>query len=148
MTKVQLEQEVRKLKAEAAERVGYVERRTESWWKTLPVHPRTIGAFVVLAAVLGLIVAVLPDAGALGGWLATHAQFTLQVAFLGATAILVNAAYLLLQVTVLDPLLIGPEVKQVVVGVAEGLHGRQARTDRRRRNSCWPAPSTRDVWSS
>ena len=90
------------------------EREAVSLWERVPkvARARTLAAFGVLAAVAALLWAVVPDGAALGSWLAQHAQWSVQVAFVAAAAVLVVAAFLLLQATVLDPLLIGPEVRQ------------------------------------
>ena len=110
------EARIEELELRARREVSGVEQRAASFLSGVRLNPRLITAFAVLAAVVLLLAAVLPDAAALGAWLATHAQWTIQIAFVATAAILVNAAFLLLQVTVLDPLLIGPEVKQAWLG--------------------------------
>ena len=106
------EARIEELELRARREVSGVEQRAASLLSGVRLNPRLITAFAVLAAVVLLLAAVLPDAAAFGAWLSTHAQWTAQVAFIAVAAALVIAAFLLLQVTVLDPLLIGPELKQ------------------------------------
>lgn len=77
--------------------------------RKLPINPRTITAFVVLIALIGLVFVVLPDIGALGSWLSTHSLFMLQAAVMGLTSVFVLSGILLLLATILDPLTIRPE---------------------------------------
>lgn len=70
---------------------------------------RIVFALVLFGCLVGAALAIVPSYSALTDWLALHAEWTIQVAFLAIAAVLINAGYLLLQLTILDPLLIGPE---------------------------------------
>lgn len=114
MNEKEMKDRIEDLEAAIQERGAEAVRETRSVWSGIGriARARTLTAFGVLAAVAVVLALVVPDAGALGGWLAQHASWTVQAAFLSATSVLVIAAFLLLMVTVLDPLLIGPEVRQ------------------------------------
>ena len=88
------------------------ERAAKAGEGFLARHPRALLAVGVVVALLAAIVLLVPDAAALGAWIGTHAAWTVQVAFLAVAAVLVVAAFLLLQITIHDPLLIEPEVKR------------------------------------
>ena len=80
------------------------------WPGWLSAHRRLVLALALLACLVAATLAVLPSFDAIRAWLAAHSEWTIQVGFLTLTAVIINAAWLLLQVTILDPLLIGPEL--------------------------------------
>ena len=123
-TKAELEAELRELKTRGVAAVGEAVEHVEEaapavrhWaerFAHLPV--RALVAVAVLGAVALALVFLVEDAAGLGGWIAEHAAWSVQVAWVAAAAVLVCAAFLLLQITVLDPLLIGPEVRKTFLG--------------------------------
>ena len=110
----EMQDRIEDLEALIQERAQEAGEEVRSVWDRIPkiARARTLAAFGVLAAVAVVLALVVPDAGALATWLGGHAAWSVQIAFVAAAAVLVIAAFLLLQATVLDPLLIGPEVRQ------------------------------------
>lgn len=85
---------------------GHLRSRAPGW---LAGRERIVFAIALLGCLVGAALAIVPSFSALGAWLSLHAEWSVQVAFLAIAAAIINAGYLVLQFTILDPLLIGPE---------------------------------------
>ena len=147
----EMQDRIEDLEALIRERAEETGAEARSIWRRIPriARARTLAAFGVLAAVAVVLALVVPDAGALAAWLGGHAAWSVQIAFVAAAAVLVIAAFLLLQATVLDPLLIGPEVRQAWLDWYKAVPRQGSATQRQRRPaSWWRGPSSQAPRSS